>query len=296
MIYESTFFHADPHPANLIVLSDGRICFIDFGAVARVSAQNRSSLRETQYHMMNYDIERIVQSSARLASFPPMDVDAVNEAMGGIWADWILAVRSTDAEWWERSSAANWVRYINAAGEHQMPMNAEIIQLSRATLLYDSIVMRLDKDVDIIKENEVYAQKAAKDARRRVRRSVRNSRSRPIHMDFMRIEQLADMVTQFAFSFQRRVEDPFPVFRSVVGKIASVFSMLLRIGYLALLGSVVAVMADEVAARLFGYTIMWSSMVETLMSNRSLQLILLILAILLVRGILVRLNDPDMTR
>jgi predicted unusual protein kinase regulating ubiquinone biosynthesis (AarF/ABC1/UbiB family) len=296
MIYENTFFHADPHPANLIVLPDSRICFIDFGAVAGVSAQNRGSLRETQYHMKNYDVERVVQTSARFASFPPMDVDAVNEAMAGIWADWILAVRSTDAEWWERSSAANWVRYINAAGEHQMPMNAEIIQLSRATLLYDSIVMRLDKDVDIIKENEVYAQKAAKDARRRVSRSVRNSLSRPIHTDFVRIEQLSDMVTQFAFSFQRRVEDPIPLLRSVTGKIASVFSILLRIGYLALLGSVLAVTSDEVAARLFGYTIVWSSMVNTLMSNRSLQLILLIVAILLVRMVLVRLNDPDMTR
>jgi ubiquinone biosynthesis protein len=296
MIYEGTYFHADPHPANLVVLSNSRICFIDFGAVAWVSAHTRNIFRETQYHMKNYDTERIVQSSAGLASFPPMDVDAANEAMARIWDDWILAVRSTDAEWWERSSAANWVRYINAAGEHQMPMNVEIVQLSRARLLYDSIVMRLDKDVDIIKENEVYAQKAAKDARRRVRRSVPNSLSRPIHMDFVRIEQVADMVTQFAFSFQRRVEDPIPVFRSLVGKIASVFSMLLRIGYLALLGSVVAVTSDEVAARLFGYTIMWTSMVETLMCNRSLQLILLIIVILLVRRILVRLNDPEITR
>ena len=70
-------------------------------------------------------------------------------------------------------------------------------------------------------------------------------------MDFVRIEQLADMVTQSAFSFQRRAEDPIPVFRSVVGKIASVFSMLLRIVYLALLGSFVAITSNEVAARLF---------------------------------------------
>src|SRR5262249_161650 len=108
MIDEGRFFPADPHPTNPNVLPGSPVCFLHFRSAARVSAESRSNLRETQYHMKKYDVERIVQSSARVASFPPMDVDAVNEGMAGIWEDWILAVKSTEAEWWERSSAANW--------------------------------------------------------------------------------------------------------------------------------------------------------------------------------------------
>ena len=40
-VQEELFFHADPHPANLVVLPDNRICFIDFGAIGRFSTQTR---------------------------------------------------------------------------------------------------------------------------------------------------------------------------------------------------------------------------------------------------------------
>ena len=47
VVLEHTFFHADPHPANLAVLPDSRICFIDFGAVGRFSTETRNTWRET---------------------------------------------------------------------------------------------------------------------------------------------------------------------------------------------------------------------------------------------------------
>jgi ubiquinone biosynthesis protein len=39
-------FHADPHPGNVMVLRDGRVGLIDFGAVSRLDALQQSSLRE----------------------------------------------------------------------------------------------------------------------------------------------------------------------------------------------------------------------------------------------------------
>lgn len=38
-------FHADPHPGNVMVLRDGRVGLIDFGAVSRLDAMQQSSLR-----------------------------------------------------------------------------------------------------------------------------------------------------------------------------------------------------------------------------------------------------------
>lgn len=36
-IFDHGFFHADPHPGNIFVLEDGRLAFVDFGIVGRVS-------------------------------------------------------------------------------------------------------------------------------------------------------------------------------------------------------------------------------------------------------------------
>jgi ubiquinone biosynthesis protein len=39
-------FHADPHPGNVLVLGDGRLGLIDFGATGRLDPMQQSSLRE----------------------------------------------------------------------------------------------------------------------------------------------------------------------------------------------------------------------------------------------------------
>lgn len=44
MILEDGFFHADPHPGNVFYLADGRIAFIDFGMVGRLTEQRRDQL------------------------------------------------------------------------------------------------------------------------------------------------------------------------------------------------------------------------------------------------------------
>jgi len=35
-LLEHGFFHADPHPGNLLALEDGRICYLDFGMMSEV--------------------------------------------------------------------------------------------------------------------------------------------------------------------------------------------------------------------------------------------------------------------
>ena len=43
-IFEDGFFHADPHPGNLLFLPDGRIGLLDFGIVGRVSRDRLAGL------------------------------------------------------------------------------------------------------------------------------------------------------------------------------------------------------------------------------------------------------------
>ena len=160
----------------------------------------------------------------RLAGpLPPMDIDAANEAMKEIYADWVRAVSSTDAEWWERSTAQNWLRYVNTASEYGIPVSLETLQFFRATLLYNSIIMRLDKDIDPVREFTVYAQGAAEDARRRVRKSARKRLNGSTRGMLYVLNNLPSAATQFALKLQRSVEDPITHFRTITGKIATHF-------------------------------------------------------------------------
>ena len=49
MIFVDGFFHADPHQGNIFVLRDGRICFLDFGAIGYLDEDMRDKV--TMFYM-----------------------------------------------------------------------------------------------------------------------------------------------------------------------------------------------------------------------------------------------------
>ena len=45
-IFVHGFFHADPHPGNLLILHDGRVCFLDFGLMGHLPPRHRERLEQ----------------------------------------------------------------------------------------------------------------------------------------------------------------------------------------------------------------------------------------------------------
>ena len=58
-VVDDGFFHADPHPGNLLI-SDGKICFIDFGMVGMLSDNFKSRLHNVIIGLAIEDIDIIV--------------------------------------------------------------------------------------------------------------------------------------------------------------------------------------------------------------------------------------------
>lgn len=62
------FFHADPHAGNLLVTTDGRLCFLDWGLAGHLTRRLRYSLADIWAAAVEQDAERIVAIAADLAS------------------------------------------------------------------------------------------------------------------------------------------------------------------------------------------------------------------------------------
>jgi predicted unusual protein kinase regulating ubiquinone biosynthesis (AarF/ABC1/UbiB family) len=54
-LLEDGFFHADPHPGNLLVMSDGRLAFFDFGMVGRITPELQSKMIDAFFHVVGKD-------------------------------------------------------------------------------------------------------------------------------------------------------------------------------------------------------------------------------------------------
>jgi ubiquinone biosynthesis protein len=291
---EELFFHADPHPANLVIMPNNKICFIDFGAIGRFSTKTRKLFRELQYHMSKSDIGRIANTALSLGGpLPPMDVDRVRGEMEKIYSDWVYAMNSRDAEWWEKSSGQAWLRFMEVAREFHMPANYESIQFFRTSFSYDSIITRLNKDINIVKEYETYARQAGKEARERVKQSLRQRLYGPTDFDYLQLEEFGDMLAQSFFQLQRNIENPIFQFKNIVGKISYIASLLLKLGYLVAAAIGIGLITDAIAKRWFGLEIDWGSMLERATTVGWLQLALIAIVLVVIRRIVIRLKMPD---
>jgi predicted unusual protein kinase regulating ubiquinone biosynthesis (AarF/ABC1/UbiB family) len=58
-LLEHGFFHADPHPGNLLALADGRLAYLDFGMMSEVSRESRTGLIQAVVHLVNRSFSKL---------------------------------------------------------------------------------------------------------------------------------------------------------------------------------------------------------------------------------------------
>jgi len=77
-LLEDGFFHADPHPGNLLVMPDGRVAFFDFGMVGRITPQLQSKMIDAFFHVVAKDPAAIAQDLIELDFLKPgADTDGI---------------------------------------------------------------------------------------------------------------------------------------------------------------------------------------------------------------------------
>ena len=70
-LLEHGFFHADPHPGNLLVTPGGKLAYLDFGMMCEVEPYQRYGLIEAIVHMVNRDFEGLAQDYVNLEFLTP---------------------------------------------------------------------------------------------------------------------------------------------------------------------------------------------------------------------------------
>jgi ubiquinone biosynthesis protein len=71
MIFRDGFYHADPHPGNVMVLPGGVIGLIDCGMVGRLDDDTREDIEEMLLAIVKRDANRLAMNLTRLGAVPP---------------------------------------------------------------------------------------------------------------------------------------------------------------------------------------------------------------------------------
>lgn len=70
MIFHHGFYHADPHPGNLIVLDDSTIGLLDFGMVGRLDEGMREDIESMLLSIASQDAQQLTSLVMRLGAVP----------------------------------------------------------------------------------------------------------------------------------------------------------------------------------------------------------------------------------
>ncbi|MBF2098166.1 MAG: AarF/ABC1/UbiB kinase family protein [Gloeomargaritaceae cyanobacterium C42_A2020_066] len=87
-LLEFGFFHADPHPGNLFLTTDGRLAYIDFGMMDQLDQTTKEILVDALVHLVNREYEALATDFVRLGFLPDgTDIRPIVPALELLWQD-----------------------------------------------------------------------------------------------------------------------------------------------------------------------------------------------------------------
>ena len=158
MVMYDGFFHGDPHPGNILVQPDGRLIFIDFGLVGRLSNAQQDDLIYLIISVLTGDVEGISRSLLKMGR--PVGRVNLREFKHDI-------VRIRDEFMLSSLKDIDVTRFVQectkAAQFHRIRLNPNYAILTKAAATIEGIMRALDPQMDIMAVGMPYARQLARD-------------------------------------------------------------------------------------------------------------------------------------
>jgi len=138
------FFHADPHAGNVIVASDGRLAFIDWGMVGHLTRRLRIALGDFWIAAVEQDAERLVRIAAELAP------SGARPDLREMEKDVMLALREElNFAIGRQQLGRTMLRVLYIFGSNGIPLSRDYSLVAKAVLSIEEVGRMLDPSFDI---------------------------------------------------------------------------------------------------------------------------------------------------
>jgi len=154
MVYQITeggVFHADPHPGNIMLLTDGRLALLDFGSVGRLDAQQRSALQNLLLALGRGDPAALRDALLELVTrTDDIDEQQLERSLGQFMARHLVGGSTA-------GSAEMFTDLFRLASRFELTIPAEIATVLRALGTMEGTLALLTPGIDITAEAQQYA-------------------------------------------------------------------------------------------------------------------------------------------
>lgn len=144
-VFETGLFHADPHPGNMFVLGDGRLCLHDFGMIGELDEKVRNALGDM--------LEATVRGDATAVAEAYLEMGLAQEGVDpeALAADLTPLMRQIHEKPLEEISIGETLDALLKAGTRNKVRNpGSLLLLTRGFIITEAILERLDPSLNVM--------------------------------------------------------------------------------------------------------------------------------------------------
>ena len=162
------WFHADVHAGNLMLCEDGRVGFIDFGIVGRVSPKTYNAVNELSVALATSDYEGMAEALCNMGAADEKvdkvqfgrDIERVMNSIGGMQADVTLGVAADGTTMGslniDESEITNiLLELVDVTEDNGLKLPREFGLLVKQSLYFDRYIKILAPNVDVMSDSRV---------------------------------------------------------------------------------------------------------------------------------------------
>jgi ubiquinone biosynthesis protein len=156
-VFTQGFFHADPHPGNVLILPDGRICFLDYGMVGSLSPTHRERLLDILVGVASQDAGRIAKTLLQLAFQPSDIVEDLEYQVGELLEAYSFAALKD----FRIGEFLN--RLIRLIIRNRLRMPPGFYLMLKAVVTLEGVARRLEPGFDMVESIKPFARRAMRE-------------------------------------------------------------------------------------------------------------------------------------
>lgn len=152
MAFEDGFFHADPHPANVLALPDNRIAFLDMGMTGSLDRPSREKIVTLLEALIRDDPDRIAEATLALGEAEhPVDFSAFRKDVVGVYEDHVRGRSIKDVR-----IAIVLRDLFKIADSYEVSVPASYTLLIKSLVTMEGVAKEIYPELDIFQEARPY--------------------------------------------------------------------------------------------------------------------------------------------
>jgi len=295
---ENLFFHSDPNPDSIIVGQNSTLSLTFFTSTGTLSTTKRQAMRK----ILNYAWERDPQNMARatlvlLEPLPPIDLIELTQELETYNWQLIYALEAAphSVSWQERTSAVQWTGMMQLVRKYGISIDIQILRLIRSTLLFESMAVRLNREINYVDQYQKFDHYRAEQARRRVTDAVLGQLDgKGNEQTIIRLDRIAQAMDGLFFRASHMLSLPSVNFNSLMSKWSFAFyKLLLFIGQTIVLTFIFALLVGLRLSFDLQQPADVITVLQDVVSNPVYQFLLLVTIFVHGRTVLFRMDDKE---